>query len=477
MESPLISPTQPTASLCESGSFRDRHARVYVSGGRIFRGLSRYGWKQWELLAGQAFTREFVERGNLVATQVIERELLPAELAASDWEGFVEHDPIPVVSYPYEWCFSMLRDAALLHLDLLEAALRADMTMKDGSAYNVQWRGAKPVFIDIASFEELPPQTPWTGYRQFCQLFLFPLMLQAYRGFPFHAWLRGRIDGIEVADFWKLLSTRELLRKGVFTHVFLHAKLQRAYATTTRNLQAEISKSGFHKEMILANVAGLRRTVQALSCAQSESNWTSYASDNSYNDPDRTAKEQFVQRVLSERHWPTVWDLGCNTGKFARMAAEHADYVLAMDADHACIDRLYRELRSEGPGNILPLFWNVVDPSPGMGWRLDERKSLTKRSQPNLTLCLALIHHLVIGANVPLRELIDWLASLGSDLLIEFVDKRDPMVQTLLRNKADIYDDYDAGPFDTWLNEAFDVVASESLTSGTRTLYYAKARN
>lgn len=463
-------------SSLESGSFRDRHARVYLSGDAVYRGMSAHALQQWQRLASQPFFREFTQRRALVGTAAAEPDRLPSDLLDSDWPGFLEHERIPVVSYPYEWSFSMLQDAAVLHLDLLEAAVRAGMTMKDGSAYNVQWRGVQPVFIDISSFEEQPPHSPWTGYRQFCQQFLFPLMLHAYRDVPFHAWLRGQLDGIDADQLWSLLSVRDLLRKGVFTHVFLHAKLQRAYGNTTRNLKAELKSAGFRQELILANIAGLRKTISRLRLRSRDSNWTSYADDNSYSDPDRATKHAFVRHVVQEQRPSTAWDLGCNTGEFAQIAARYADYVVAFDSDHACIDRFYLRLRAEGPSNILPLIGDVVDPSPGLGWMLAERRPLVQRSRPDLILCLALIHHLVIGANVPLRELIEWLASLGSDLVIEFVDKSDPMVQTLLRNKSDAYDDYELSLFDRWMRESFDVAQTKTLSSGTRTLYHAKAR-
>jgi ribosomal protein L11 methylase PrmA len=169
-----------------------------------------------------------------------------------------------------------------------------------------------------------------------------------------------------------------------------------------------------------------------------------------------------------------VWDIGCNVGVFSRIAAERARYVVAMDGDHVAIDRLYRALKADRVPNILPLVVNIADPSPNLGWRNMERKRIDERGRPDLVLALALIHHVVIGANIPLAEFVQWLFDLGGDLVIEFVTREDPMVATLLRNKEDHYHDYHEDVFERTLAAKFQVVKRQSLGSGTRILYYAQ---
>ena len=197
------------------------------------------------------------------------------------------------------------------------------------------------------------------------------------------------------------------------------------------------------------------------------------ADENSYDRENREIKERFVAEAVDRRKWPLVWDLGCNTGAYSRIAARNADYVVAFDADQLAVERLYRSLRAGGPTNILPLFNNLADASPPLGWRHRERRALTERGSPDLTLCLALIHHMVITANIPLPEFVQWLGSLGSALVIEFVTKDDPMVKKLLRNKTDIYDDYEVEVFESCLSESFRVERRETLHRGTRRLYFA----
>jgi SAM-dependent methyltransferase len=392
------------------------------------------------------------------------------------WAGVLRHARIPFISFPYEWCFGMLKDAALLQLELLEAALGEGMILKDSTPFNVQWAGARPVFIDVASFERLRPGEPWAGYRQFCEMCLYPLLLQAYRNVAFQPWLRGRIDGIEAMQCWNLMSARDLLRRGVLAHVYLQAKAQSRFADSGQNVRADLRAAGFHIALIKANVQRLTRLLRRLRWRQSVSTWSEYTTGTSYAERGRDEKAAFVQRAVGSRSWHLVWDLGCNTGVFSRLAAQHAELVVAMDGDQLVIERLYHGLKREGQRRILPLVSNVADPSPRLGWRGMERGSLADRGRPDLTLCLALIHHLAISANVPVREIVEWLRSLGGALVIEFVTKEDPMVRRLLQNKRDDYADYDRAWFEGCLRDLFDVAEVAELAGGTRILYFAAPR-
>jgi SAM-dependent methyltransferase len=460
----------------EPGSFRDRTGRVFYSDGAVFRGLSKQALKEWKTLSSTAFFRRLMAEGKLVYTEQVGSSSTPDAAQIGKWAAILKHQPIPFISYPYEWSFSMLKDAAMLQLDLLLAALSENMILKDASPFNIQWIGTNPVFIDIPSFEKLLPGEPWVGYRQFCQMFLYPLFLQAYKDVPFQPWLRGSIDGIEPERCNQLMTVRDLLRPGVFAHVYLQTKAQSLHAQTERDIKKDLRVAGFNQTLIKANVSRLRKIVQRLMWKRTASEWSDYVSRNTYTDTDREKKEVFVRQVVQSRPWRLVWDLGCNTGTFSRIAAENARCVVALDADQVAIDRLYQALKSEGQTTILPLVGNVADPSPNLGWRGLERKALTERGKPDLTLCLALIHHLVISANIPLKESVDWLAGLGTEVVIEFVTKADPMVQTLLRNKRDNYTDYEVEYFESCLAEAFYVVRREELTSNTRILYYAQVK-
>jgi hypothetical protein len=458
--------------LYEPGSFRDRNGRVFYADDKTFRSLSNTAYTNWKMLLGTGFFSDKISAGKIIATR--EADDITGDNDSDDvWAAHLIHQTIPFISYPYEWSFNMLKDAALLHLELLLDALEENMILKDSSAYNIQWTGVNPVFIDIPSFEALPTGEPWVGYRQFCQLFLYPLLLQAYKDIDFHSLLRGNIDGIDPVQMNNLMSLRDMFRPGVLTNIYLQTKLQNQFSNTGKNVKNELKSAGFNKELIKANVKRIRKLVTGLRWSVSESQWSAYTDTHSYTDSDQDRKTAFVENITASSNYNLVWDIGCNTGKFSRIAARHADYVVAMDADHLCIDHFYRALQDEGVKNILPLYMNLADPSPDLGWRGLERKSLTRRGTPDLILCLALIHHAVISANIPVQDFVDWLASLDSEIIIEFVTKEDIMVKTLLRNKEDQYDDYTPEYFEAVLARSFDVRRTEKLGSGTRQLYFA----
>ena len=458
----------------EPGSFRDRTARVFYRDGKIFRGLTETALKEWQALSATRFYRTFSTRGGIVATE--QRDVSSFSFAPSEqsWAGVLEHEKLPFISYPYEWSFAMLRDAALLQLDLVLAGLDEGIGLKDASAYNLQWKGAAPVFVDVASFYKRAEGEPWVGYRQFCQMFLYPLLVQAYRDVPFQPWMRGNIDGMDAEVCLNMLGARDYLRGGVLAHVYLQAKAQKAYNSTTRDVRADLSKAGFDKRIIKANAERLRALVAGLRWTPKQSTWSDYLKCGHYEASDAAQKRAFVESVASSRQWNLAWDIGCNVGVFSRIAAAHANSVVAMDADHLAIDKLYRALKSEKVPNILPLIVNVTDPSPNLGWRNMERKRVDERGRPDLVLALALIHHVVIGGNIPMAEFVQWLRDLGGDLVIEFVTRKDPMVMTLLRNKEDHYSDYDEQVFERELGARFAIVKREPLGSGTRIMYYAR---
>jgi SAM-dependent methyltransferase len=388
----------------------------------------------------------------------------------------LKHELIPFVSYPYEWTFSQLKDAALVQLDLLLAALDKGLVLKDSSPYNVQWRGARPVFVDVGSFERMREGEPWVGYRQFCMLYLYPLLLQAVKDVPYHPWMRGSIDGIRPREMRNVMSFRDRFRRGMFTHVFLHARLEERYADRAKEVKSDVKRL-MKKELVIANVRKMRALVERLKWDPPEGVWVAYGERNSYTDDDARRKDEFVREVATSQRWGLTWDIGCNNGRYSRIAAEGSDHVVAVDADQGPVELLYRTLRDEGDEKILPLTMNLADPSPGLGWRGLERKAMPDRGKPDLVLALALIHHVAISANVPVREFVDWLASLGCSLVIEFPTREDPMVEKLLAPKREgLHPDYELENFERVLGDAFDVQRSERLQSGTRVLYFARPK-
>lgn len=469
----------PTSShgsiVAEPGSFRDRQGRIYYCQGGVYRGISAQALIEWHRLANTKFFARLSQDEKVVPTRLLLESQVPTPELLKEWPGVLLHDRIPFITYPYEWSFGMLKDAALLQLEILERALEEDMTLKDASSYNVQWNGIRPQFIDIPSFEWRIPDTPWVGYRQFCKLFLYPLMLTAYKDISFHPWLRGCIDGIDPADMNHLFGVLERFHAGVFMDVYMHAKLEDKYSRLNGSMKENIRRTGFRKELVRGNLRRLTAIISGLEWSKGRSVWSQYADENSYSDVDAEKKASFVRAALKAVPRTLVWDIGCNTGNYSILASDHSEYVVAMDFDHLAVERLYLKLGKEQRRGILPLVVNIADSSPGLGWRGAERKSLPDRGKPDLTLCLALIHHVVLSENIPLQEFLDWLAWLGTDLVIEFVAKNDPMVVGLLKNKADQYPDYSKENFEALLGKRFRIVSRESLASGTRFLYYANS--
>jgi SAM-dependent methyltransferase len=467
-------PTPPSQTSApagiEPGSFRDPESRVFYAGDEIYRALSKEGLEDFDALAESGL----LEDPRIVRTERADGAPAAAGMLPTETAGVLKHELIPFVSYPYEWTFSMLKDAALLQLDLLLAALDRDLILKDSSPYNVQFKGGRPVFVDVGSFERVREGEPWVGYRQFCMLYLYPLLLQAAKGVPFQPWLRGSIDGITPAQMRGLMSFRDRFRRGLTTNVFLHARLEERYGDRAKEVKRDVEKAGFNKQILVANVRKMRKLVSRLSWDPPPGVWTAYGERNTYSDADARRKDEFVREVATSRQWRLAWDIGCNNGRYSRIAAEGARYVVSFDADQGPVELLYRELRDQGDERILPLTINLADPSPGLGWREAERKSMPDRGRPDLVLALALVHHVAIGANVPVKEFLDWLAGLGAALVIEFPTREDPMVDKLLAPKREgLHPDYELDFFERALQEAFLIERKERLESGTRILYFA----
>lgn len=461
----------------DPGSFRDPLSRVYVGDDAVWRGLTEAGRADFEAYAATQAFRDAQADGRLVATT----EVPVADAPVGDgWAGALRHERVPVISYPYEWAFSMLRDAALLQLDLSRAALAEGVLTKDATAYNVQFVGSRPVFIDLGSFERLVPGEPWAGYRQFCELFLNPLYLQAVADVPFQPWLRGSLNGISPTLAAHAIGGRKRLRRDLLTHVRLHARAESHFADADagRDVRGELKRAGFGPKIIDAQMGNLQRAVERLEWKAAASTWSSYGARGHYTDDDLDAKAAFVAKAAGALHQPLVLDLGANDGRFSRVALDAgASMAVAVDGDHLVVDHLYRQLRAEGERRILPLVLDLADPSPALGWRNKERASFVDRVRPDLVLALAVIHHLALSNTVPFEEIVGFLHDFGATLVVEMPHRDDPMAARLLaRKRPGLFDHYDRPQWEEALERRFQVLEQATLPSGTRTLYLCRPR-
>ncbi len=476
----------------DAGSFRDRNNRVFRAGDKIFRGISEAAHDNWSAVSATSFFKALTAEGKIVRTTDITGETQARTGDLSSWPAVLAHETVPFISYPYEWSFGMLKDAALLHLEILERAIPEGWTLKDSSAYNIQFVGARPVFIDIPSFEPYRAGDPWGGYRQFCMMFLYPLMVKAYLGVDFGPLMRAYLDGIDPALANKLLWRAARFKKGVISHVYLHSKMQANASgkeldeARRRTEDAGDAAEGSEPErknhlrhsqaMVLGLIEGLHSTIAKMKSPDERTVWGDYDADHSYSDASHQKKKDFIAQRAATGGYRKIWDIGCNTGVFSRLCAPFADQVISIDGDAKAIDRLYQHEKAEGAGKILPMIVDLGNVSPNQGWRGAERKSLEGRGRPDLILCLALIHHIVISANIPMGEFIDWLADLGGDLIIEFVTAEDAMSKMLLRNKADQYQDYTLEEFERLISVRFEIAGSEELKGGHRKIYFLRRR-
>ncbi|MBL0351099.1 MAG: class I SAM-dependent methyltransferase [Elusimicrobia bacterium] len=461
----------------DPGSFRDPRGRVFFQDGRVFRALSAEGWSAWRQFSGSELFARLSESKRLIETRPLADGRTDLALPPGDWAGVLEHEPLPMVSYPYEWSFGALQEAAVFFLDLLAEALQHGFDLRDATPYNVQFRGLRPVFIDVPSFEPRGDATGWPGYGDFCRLFLYPLLLEAYRGVPFQRWMRGALEGFRAREMARLLPWRDWVKAGVFRDVVVQSLLEGwSDRLDPAALQKEMKKA-VPLSGVLQNVARLRGIVAGLRSGAPRAAWADYRRSESYSESGRREKARFVERALDRQRTRRVWDLGCNDGEFTVQAARSAEWVLALDADPGVVEGLRGRLAREGVENVLPLVQDLADPSPAQGWRGSERRTLEERSAPDLVLCLALTHHLVLSRNVPLREWVEWLGGLGAPIVIEFATREDPRVRDLLGKKVgDRRPDYDLVNFRKCLGESFDVREETTLEPGTRVLFFAHPR-
>lgn len=449
-------------------SFRDPAGFVYTREGVLYRQVNRSFQDRFEAFLGSGLYEELVRQRLIVPHQSVALALA----ATPDAVAVLAPERVPFVSYPYEWSFGQLRDAALLTLELQERALVRGFTLRDASAYNVQFHAGRPVMIDTLSFEPRQEGAPWVAYGQFCQHFLVPLALMSRVDIRLGALQRVYIDGVPIELGARLLGPSGWLSPSLLFHIKLQAATQRRYADRDMG-RARLRPVG--ASALLELVRGLRSAVEGLSWSPSGTEWADYTTDNTYTPEASGAKRERVVELLRGLGAETVWDLGANTGDYSRAARQVVRRVVSFDVDPAAVERNYRRVRAEGEAGILPLLMDLTNPSPAQGWAHGERLSLEQRGPADALLALALIHHLAIGHNLPLERVAAFLAQLGRYLIIEFVPKSDSQVQRLLRSRPDIFPEYTREGFEAAFARWFTIEQSHPIPGSERTLYRMRA--
>jgi len=449
-------------------SFRDPSGFTYLREGQIFRQINVSYKVNYDYLVQSSLLEELISSEMLIPQEEVDygyRHTADAYL-------IIKPSPIPFVSYPYEWCFGQLKAAALHTLNVQRKALAFDMSLKDSSAYNIQFKNGKPILIDTLSFERYKTGVPWVGFGQFCRHFLAPLTLMSYRHVELGQMLKIYIDGIPLDLASCLLPYRSWLAYPILTNIHLHSKSQKYYADTRGpRRQYHMSPQGLHHIL-----DGLEAAVQRLRLHDTRTQWAHYYDSTNYRRESFEQKKERVRQFVNQLKPSMVWDLGSNVGIFSRIACEQSLQTVSFDADPAAVDANYERTVQQKETNLLPLLLDLTNPSPGIGWAHEERESLEDRGPADLVMCLALIHHLAISNNTPFHKIAQFLSRIGKHLIIEFVPKSDSQVQKLLATREDIYDDYTQAAFEAVFAHHWIIESLQHIRGSDRVLYLMRRR-
>jgi hypothetical protein len=452
-------------------SFRDPSGFLFNENGVLYRQVNQSYSEDYDHLIDSGLYDELVKQDLIIPHEDISDR---SDLAPPAYK-VLKPKPVTFVSYPYEWCFSQLKDAALTTLKIQEIALEYGMSLKDSSAYNIQFDHGKPVLIDSLSFEIYKEGEPWVAYRQFCQHFLAPLALMAYTDERLSRLFRAYIDGIPLDLASKLLPIKTRFNASLLTHIHLHATAQKRYAD--RPIRAEELRIGKMSRIgFLGLISSLRKITGKLEWNPIGTEWGDYYSICGYSEDALEEKKAMISRFVDLVDPSLVWDLGANTGLFSRFSSDKGIPTIAFDIDPAAVELNYREVVRRGENDLLPLLMDLTNPSPSLGWANHERESFIERGPADLVLALALLHHVVISNNVPIGKFAEFLKRLGEWVILEFVPKDDPQVQKLLASREDIFDEYTRPGFEAAMNEVFSIEKVEEIPGTERLLYLLRKR-
>lgn len=451
-----------------TSSFRDPSGFIFRHNGSFYRQINKIYKNNYELLFSSGLHKELVVQEQLIS----HKEASPAgyKLESPGWK-LILPEQIPFISYPYEWTFGMLKDAALLTIKIQKQALEFGMSLKDASAFNIQFLRGKPILIDTLSFEKYEEGKPWVAYKQFVEHFLAPLSLMAMVDIRLNRLTSTFLDGIPVEIASKLLPFRARLNMSLLIHIFAHASTQKKYAD--KKLDTSVTKRSFGKTSLLGLIDSLEGTIKNLQWNPRGTQWEDYYEEdkNNYNDESLQHKALLVKDYLSTVKPKTVWDMGANTGYFSQIAVQVGADVLSFDIDYGALEKHYRKIVTTNETRVLPLFSDLTNPTPAVGWENDERMSLFQRGTADVLLALALTHHLAISNNLPFSHIASGFAKLGKSLIVEFIDKEDSQVQILLANREDIFNEYSKEHFEKAFSQYFKILRFVPIKGSKRILY------
>lgn len=446
----------------DPASFRDPAGFVFRRNGLLYRQVNLIYQNQYDFFISSGLYNSLMMQGKIVSHEETNENLT----STKEFYLTLKPELIPFISYPYEWCFSQLKEAALFTLDLQLKALEHGMSLKDATPYNIQFLKGYPILIDSLSFEIYKEAQPWVAYRQFCEMFLYPLMLEHYCKIEAIPLLKHFFHGIPASYTAALLPWKSTWNLGVRLHVMLQAKYK---AVETQTSSTDIS---FNRQKMLHLVQHLRSVVHGLTASYPEKSiWNNYYVSTILGEDYLAAKKAIIESWIRERQWNQVIDLGANDGYFSRLLSPHANFVVATDFDAPCIERMFHSIRKEKLPNILPMVQDLSNPSPALGFANKERLSFVQRSEEGLVMALAVIHHLCITGSVSFEQLAAFFYDLGKELIVEFVPIEDEKVQLLLRSQSKVFDHYTQENFEAALSAFFTLKSKRKIEHSSRWLY------
>lgn len=446
-------------------SFRDNNGYVFLEGEVVFRQINHTYQPDYEHLQQSGLLKALVKNCLLVDHKEVESHNKKAYKV-------IRPDPIPFITYPYEWSFSQLKEAALLTLKVQQMAFEHGMTLKDASAFNVQFIGQKPIFIDTLSFRKVQQGEPWAAYRQFCQHFLAPLAIMSYTGTPISKLMFAYLDGIPLATAVALLPWQAKLNFGLGLHLFLHHKVEQKSVSSKK--QKQYKPLSRNSAVHLAD--SLQSTIKKLSWKSPETLWGDYYSNTNYTPAALAHKEQLVRKHLGSATGNVILDIGANNTHFSAVAAAFASHVIAIDSDAVAIEHGFLQLQQMQQDKVIPLLVDITNPTPAVGWNNTERGAFFDRVRPDTILALAIIHHLVLSNNLTLNMLATFLSSKCRYLIIEFVPSSDSQVQEMLQTRQEQLFDYTLDAFHLAFSEKFHILAQERIAQSERSIYYMQSK-
>lgn len=450
-----------------SGSFKDPSGFVFSLDGKIYRQINKRYQENYKLLIKSGLYDKLTSLGYLIPHQDV-------KLSGNQFTKafkIIQPQKIPFISYPYEWCFSMLKAAALLTLNIQKTALESGMSLKDASAFNIQFLEGKPILIDTLSFEKYEAGKPWIAYKQFVDHFLVPLALMSLTDVRLNRLSVLFLDGIPVDLASQLLPFRSRFKPSLLLHIYAHSSSQKRYSN--KKITENQKQHSFSHQSLLGLIDSLEGAIKGLKWNSEGTQWSDYYEEdnNNYNSTSLKQKAELTREFIKSIKPKTVWDMGANTGFFSRIAGESGALVISFDNDYGSLEKNYLEVVKNQEKNILPLFADLTNPTPSLGWANQERLSLLQRGPTDVILALALVHHLAIAQNIPLGYIASLFSELSKYLIIEFVPKEDSQVEKLLMNREDIFPDYTQEGFEKAFKEFFQIKKVYSINTSKRTLY------